>query len=212
MPRRLLQYALGLFVMALGVVLLKRADLGISPISAVPAALADISRFTLGNTTIALHIVCVLGQILIVRRITLKSILTAFVGIPFGYIIDGIMLIIPPFSGLIMRTVMTVLALVISAFGIHAIVGADLMLPAPDGLTHTISQVYHKKLGNVKICSDGVYIILSVAIDLVFTGHISAVGIGTVMSMLFVGRFVTWYGKWFPGLVMAPFWPEKKAS
>lgn len=212
MPRRLLQYAFGMFVMALGVVLLKRADLGISPISAVPAALSDITPFTLGNTTIALHIICVLGQILIVRRITLKSILTAFVGIPFGYIIDGIMLIIPPFSGLVMRTVMTVLALVISAFGIHAIVGADLMLPAPDELSHTISQVYGWKLSNVKVASDAAYVLVTLAIDLIFTRGVHTVGFGTILAVLISGRCVGLFGKLFPQLVMEPFWniPQKK--
>ena len=211
--RRIVQYFLGLVVMALGVVLTKRADLGISPITSIPASVSNITPFTLGNTTIFLHIVCVIGQIILLRRITLKSLLTMLVGIPFGYIIDGLMLLINPGAMSIpLKIVILALGLAASGLGVYLVVGTDLMLPAPDGLTHTISQVYHKKLGNVKICSDGVYIILSVAIDLVFTGHISAVGIGTVMSMLFVGRFVTWYGKWFPGLVMAPFWPEKKAS
>ena len=213
MSRRVIQYLLGLVIMALGVVLTKRADLGISPITSIPASVSNITSFTLGNTTIFLHILCVIGQIILLRRITLKSLLTMLVGVPFGYIIDGLMFLINPGEmNLVLRIVVLALGLAASGLGVYLIVGTDLMLPAPDGLTHTISQVYHKKLGNVKICSDGVYIILSVAIDLIFTGRISAVGIGTVMSMLFVGRFVTWYGKWFPGLVMAPFWQKKAAE
>ena len=213
MTRRVLQYLLGLVVMALGVVLMKRTDLGISPITSIPASLSAVTPFTLGNTTIFLHILCVIGQIILLRRITLKSLLTMLVGVPFGYIIDGLMWLIDPGPlGIPLRIVFLALGLAASGLGVYLIVGADLMLPAPDGLTHTISQVFHKKLGNVKICSDGVYILLSVAIDLIFTGRVSAVGIGTVLSMLFVGRFVTWYGKWFPGLVMPPFWPEKKTE
>ena len=70
-PRRVLQYFAGLVVMAMGVVLMKRVDLGISPITAVPAAVSAITPFSLGNMTIFLHALCVVGQILIVRRVTL---------------------------------------------------------------------------------------------------------------------------------------------
>ena len=211
MPRRVLQYLAGLVVMGLGVVLIKRAELGIAPITSIPASVSNIlPRFTLGNTTIFLHVLCVIGQIILLRRVTLKSLLTLLVGIPFGYIIDGLMLLIDPGTpGLAARIVLLVLGLPISGLGVMLIVGADLMLPAPDGLTHVISQVYDKKLGNVKIVSDCVYIAISVALDLIFTGRIYAVGVGTVMSMLFVGRFVNWFARWFPGIVMAPFWKKK---
>ena len=82
-PRRVVQYFGGLVVMAMGVVLMKRVDLGISPITAVPAAISAITPFTLGNMTTFLHAVCVVGQILIVRRVTLKSILRSPGGFAF---------------------------------------------------------------------------------------------------------------------------------
>ena len=214
MPRRVIQYVLGLVVMGLGVVLIKRADLGIAPITSIPASVSNIlPRFTLGNTTIFLHVLCVVGQIILLRRVTLKSLLTLLVGIPFGYIIDGLMLLIDPGAmGVAGRIVFLLLGLPVSGLGVMLIVGADLMLPAPDGLTHVISQVYHKKLGNVKIVSDCVYIAISVALDLIFTGRVYAVGIGTLLSMLLVGRFINWFAKWFPGIVMAPFWEKKETA
>lgn len=213
MTRRVIQYLIGLVVMALGVVLTKRANLGISPITSIPASISAITPFTLGNTTIFLHIVCVIGQIILMRRITLKSLLTMLVGIPFGYIIDGLMFLINPGPmGTAMRIIILALGLASSGLGVQLIVGTDLMLPAPDGLTHTISQVFQKKLSNVKVCSDGIYIIISVVLDLLFTGHISSVGVGTVMSMLFVGRFVGWFSVWFPGLTMEPFWSKNTPS
>ena len=214
MPRRVIQYVLGLVVMGLGVVLIKRADLGIAPITSIPASVSNIlPRFTLGNTTIFLHVLCVVGQIILLRRVTLKSLLTLLVGIPFGYIIDGLMLLIDPGAmGVAGRIVFLLLGLPVSGLGVMLIVGADLMLPAPDGLTHVISQVYHKKLGNVKIVSDCVYIAISVALDLIFTGRVYAVGIGTLRSMLLVGRFINWFAKWFPGIVMAPFWEKKETA
>ena len=212
-PRRVLQYVGGLVVMAMGVVLMKRVDLGISPITAVPAAVSAITPFSLGNTTIFLHALCVVGQILIVRRITLKSILTMLVGVPFGYIIDGLMLLFDPGAmGWALRIILLVVGLALSGLGVLLVVGSDLMLPAPDELSHTISQVYHKKLSNVKIISDAIYVAIAVSVDLIFSRRVFTVGIGTVLSVLLVGRFVGWFGKLFPKLAMTPFWAQRKES
>ena len=209
--RRVLQYAAGLVVMAMGVVLMKRVDLGISPITAVPAAVSAITPFTLGNMTIFLHAVCVVGQIIVVKRVTLKSLLTMLVGVPFGYIIDGLMLLFDPGPmGWVLRGILLIIGLALSGLGVLLVVGSDLMLPAPDELSHTISQVCKKKLSNVKIISDAIYVAIAVAVDLIFSRRVFTVGVGTVLSVLLVGRFVGWFGKLFPKLSMAPFWPAGK--
>lgn len=206
-PRRVLQYFGGLVVMAMGVVLMKRVDLGISPITAVPAAVSAITPFSLGNMTTFLHILCVVGQIIVVRRVTLKSILTALVGVPFGYIIDGLMLLFDPGPmGWPLRIALLIIGLALSGLGVLLVVGSDLMLPAPDELSHTISQVYQKKLANVKIISDAIYVAIAVAVDLIFSRRVFTVGVGTVLSVLLVGRFVGWFGKLFPRLTMEAFW------
>ena len=209
--RRVLQYAGGLVVMAMGVVLMKRVNLGISPITAVPAAVSAVTPFSLGNMTIFLHALCVVGQILVVKRVTLKSLLTMLVGVPFGYIIDGLMWLFDPGPmGWALRIVLLIVGLALSGLGVLLVVGSDLMLPAPDELSHTISQVYQKKLSNVKIISDAIYVAVAVAVDLIFSHRVFTVGIGTVLSVLLVGRFVGWFGKLFPKLKMDPFWAQAK--
>ena len=209
--------------MAMGVIFMRRADFGISPITAVPAAVTDAAAYrgftlpgigiTLGNTTIVLHALCVIGQILLVRRVTLKSLLTMLVGIPFGKIIDLFNLLVGlHVETVVMRLLVLLIGLCLSGLGVLVVVGSDLMLPAPDELSHTISQLYDKKLSNVKIISDAIYVLFAIAIDLIFTGRLSTVGIGTVLSVLLVGRFVGWFGKLLPWVRMEPFWtlPKKE--
>ena len=209
--RRIIQFVIGLGVMALGIVLMKRADLGISPITCIPASLSNFTPLTIGNLTIILHVVCVIGQVITERHFSLKNVLTMLVGILFGYIIDGLMLLIR-LEGLSLplRFVVLILGLACSGFGLLLTVSTDVALPAPDGLSHTISQVYSKKLSNVKVVSDAIYVALSIILDLVFTGRISSAGIGTVLSVLLVGRFVGWFGKLLPKLKMEPLWPAVK--
>ena len=59
LTRRILQYIAGLVCMAVGLVLLKRTYWGVSPITAVPDAVTNVTHISLGNTTILLHILCV---------------------------------------------------------------------------------------------------------------------------------------------------------
>ena len=154
-----------------------------------------------------LHALCVAGQIIVARRITLKSLLTLIVGFPFGYIIDFFMWLFPPAQiSIIMRAVILIVGLALSGLGVQMIVGSDLMLPAPDELNHTISKAYNKSLSSVKIISDAVYVAAALAVDLVFTGGVSTVGLGTVLSVILTGRFIGWFSRLFPKLNMEPLW------
>ena len=74
LQKRISVYIMGLLVMALGIVLIKKAELGMSPISAVPAAVANITPLTLGNATILFHTLCIAFLILLLHKITLKMI------------------------------------------------------------------------------------------------------------------------------------------
>lgn len=206
-PRRLIQYALGLAVMALGVVLFKRVDFGVSPITSVPAAVSNITPLSLGTATTLLHALCVVGQVIVCRRVTLKAVLTLIVGVPFGWIIDLFMWLIPAAElSIAARAAILAAGLALSGLGVQLIVGCDLMLPAPDELTHTISQVHGKKLSNVKITADAVYVAIALAVDLISAGAVSTVGLGTVLSVLFTGRFIGLFNRLFPKLTMDPMW------
>ena len=168
--------------------------------------MANITPFTLGNTTIALHVLCVIGQILVVKRVTVKALLTMLVGFPFGYIIDFFMWIFDPGPlSIAIRIVLLVIGLILTALGVLLVVGSDLMLPAPDELNHVISRKYHHKLANVKMVSDAVYVAIAAVINLISTGSFASIGISSVASVLLTGRFVGLTYRLFPKIKMSPF-------
>ena len=205
LKRRLPQYIAGLILMAVGVVLIKRAALGISPLSAIPDAVANITPFTLGNMTIAFHALCVLMQIIVEKRVTLKTVLTLPLAVAFGYVIDLFMLLIAlPSDSLWLRAAACFGGIVVTGLGIVMIVGADLMLPAPDAFLRAVSATYSQPLSRVKTVGDVVWVVLTIAIDLIFSGRIISVGIGTVFSALLTGKFVGWWNSLLPGLKMEP--------
>lgn len=208
LTRRLIQYLCGLICMAIGLVLLKRTVWGVSPITAVPDAVANITPLTLGNATILLHVVCVILQLLVQKRVTLKSILTLCVGVPFGYLVDLFMWLWDPALVLWQKCIALVLGIAIQGFGVALISGCDLMLPAPDELNNVISRVHGKKLSNVKMCADAIYVVTAVVINLISTGTLASVGISSIASVLLTGRFVGLSFRLLPGIRMNPFFNQ----
>ena len=205
LSRRIIQYILGLVCMAVGLVLLKRTCWGVSPITAVPDAVAGITPLTLGNATILLHLLCVLLQILVQRKVTLKSLLTICVGVPFGYLVDLFMLLWNPTLQTWQKCIVLVLGIAIQGFGVTLVTGCDMMLPAPDELNNVISRMYQKKLSNVKMIADATYVVIAIIINLLSTHSLASVGISSVASVLLTGRFVGIFYKLFPKIRMPLF-------
>ena len=210
LPRRILQYVAGLICMAIGLVLLKRTYWGVSPITAVPDAVANITPLTLGNATILLHVLCVLLQVIVQKRVTLKSILCLGVGVPFGYLVDLFMWLYDPSPVLWQKCVMLVVGIAIQGFGVALISGCDMMLPAPDEFNNVVARTYDKKLGNVKMCADAVYVAAAIVINLIFQHSLASVGISSVASVLLTGRFVQLSYRLLPGIRMTPFFGAAK--
>ena len=73
MTRRILQYVAGLVCMAIGLVLVKRTYWGVSPITAVPDAVANITPLSLGNATILLHVLVAVTAFLFVLDFSVKK-------------------------------------------------------------------------------------------------------------------------------------------
>lgn len=205
LTRRIGQYAAGLTCMAIGLVLLKRTYWGVSPITAVPDAVANITPLTLGNATILLHVLCVVLQIAVQKRVTLKSVLCLGVGVPFGYLVDFFMWLWEPQLVFWQKCLALVLGIAVQGFGVALISGCDMMLPAPDEFNNVVARVFGKKLGNVKMAADGVYVAVAIVINLISVGSLASVGVSSVASVLLTGRFVQLSFKLLPGIRMTPF-------
>lgn len=205
MKRRLPQYILGIVIMALGVVFAKKAEIGISPITSLPAALSDLTPFTLGNLTIFFHVVCIIAQIIITRKFDLKTALILPLAIAFGYVIDLIMLLMRfELQAFWLRCIFCLIGIVFNGVGVATIVGADLMLPAPDALMRAISAKINVPHSRVKVIGDCIWVISTIIVELIFRGKLVSVSIGTVASALLTGRVIGFVNKHFPGIRMEP--------
>lgn len=196
------QYVIGLLILALGAVLLKKAALGMTPILSIPAAVSAVTPLTLGTTTMLFHVVCWIGILILQRKIDLKTLLIIPLAVVFGWIVDGYMLLLNfGEMALWLRVAVNLCGIVFTAFGIVTIVGCRGLLPAPDALLRTISSKYAIPLSRVKMAGDAIWVALAILIDLIFSHKLFlSVGAGTILSVLLTGRLIGVFGTYLPWL------------
>ncbi|WP_063355089.1 YczE/YyaS/YitT family protein [Shewanella mangrovi] len=186
-------FIIGLFIMALGVALSIKADLGVSPISCVPYVLSLHFSLTVGELTIIFNAFIVLLQIILLRRrYRLLQLLQLVAASFFGYFIDfslGFMQAFTP--SLYISQFLTCLAsCVVIAFGVFLIVKANLTYLPGEGLAVTITDLLQTEFGKIKVSIDSSMVICGVAASLLIFGELMGIREGTIIAALLVGYLV----------------------
>ena len=190
--KKLAAYGAGLLVMAFGIVLIKKTDLGVSPISSIPSAAANLTPLTFGRAQTLFQLFCVLLQGLLLRRVTVLLLLQLPLSAAFGWLIDGYMALVPTVpESMLLRGGVCLTGIGCTALGIVLIVGVDMVLPAPDALLRLVSQCSGQPLGRVKLLGDLLWTVCSVLVEWAALGRVLSVGLGTAASALLTGNLVS---------------------
>ena len=194
MIKRFIVFVVGMNVLAIGIILNTKSLLGVGSINTLPYALANILSVSLGIMTTMVYLVFIIIQLILLKRFDLQVIIQLPFSFIFGYLIDfyDLFFSYEP-TAFYMQIVILIIAIVLTALGAFLMVLGDIVLNPADGLVHTIGKVTNKDFGFVKNIADLVFIVLTVIICLVTKGYILGIGIGTVVSAIFIGRFVALY-------------------
>ena len=94
-------------------------------------------------------------------------------------------------------TDLLVLALGILLTGIGAAMTVDMQLiPNPgDGIVSSLADRFGRELGLCKSCFDAFCVVCSLAIGLAFGNPLLGIGLGTVLSMLEIGRVIYFFNR-----------------
>ena len=195
-PRRASVFLISLVIMTLGVVISAKAGLGTTPISSIPLVVSlGSDMFTIGTATLVMNVVFILLGVLILRRDYKAKYLLEFFLIAISAVLCDIMM--PWFDFLIveeywMQWVLTILSMVVMAFGISLEVAANFSMLPGDHLVEFISVKSGMAFGNVKVLFDIAMILTSVMLSFMFfgIGEFNGVREGTIFIALFVGTFV----------------------
>ena len=194
---RILIYLAGIVMVSLGIVLCKKCNLGISPISSLPFVLEDVVPLSFGTLTMFFHFLNTALQLALTKKLLdvriLMQVPLAFV---FGRVIDFFQRIVV-FDGTVLcyQLLALVLSVFFTALGMVAMISMDLVQNPPDGLVKQLSLKLNRELGTVKVGYDIASVVISVLIGILFLKHIKGMGVATIVSAVFVGRMVTWMKK-----------------
>nr|WP_319397005.1 DUF6198 family protein [uncultured Desulfobacter sp.] len=186
-------FIFGLFIMAIGVVLSVKADLGVSPISCVPYVYSLTFPLTLGQTTIILNVLLIFLQMLLLRkRYRLFQLVQFPVVFLFGYFIDLIM----KYSGGMVpgtyaeQAALCLLSCVVLGIGVFFEIKAALTYLPGEGLAMALTQTFGVDFGKTKIGTDSSLVVLGIASSLFFLDELAGIREGTVVAAVLVGYIV----------------------
>jgi len=194
--KRIVVFILGQFIMALGVSLSVKANLGVSPISCVPYVYSLTMSLSLGELTILLNLVFIVSQMAVLRKnyqwaqlVQLPSVIV------FGYCIDVTMHLLSSLSptSYVAQVFWCLVACGVLAFGIFLLLKTRLTYLPLDGLAVAISHTYHKEFGKVKISLDSTMVIIGVISSFTFLNRLDGIREGSVVAALLVGALIKFY-------------------
>ena len=199
LPVRMLMLLTGIFVIAFGVALSIRSNLGTTPISSVPYVYNIVfPAVTVGTFTILLNLLFVVLQIVLLRK-NFKPYLLLQVPVVFifGWFIDFSLYLlggaVP--GNYLVQWVFCIVSCVIIAFGVFLQVKANVVMLPGDGLVIALSDTLRKEFGLTKILFDSFLVLVSLITVLIIREGFHGVREGTVASALLVGFIVQFYQK-----------------
>lgn len=198
LPLRTFFFVLGTIINAFGIAFITKAALGTSPISSLPYVVSLAFTPTFGQCTFVLNILFILGQIVLLRsRFQIVQLLQIGVNIVFSSFIDIAMHILwwlDP-QTLLAQLLFLVIGCAILALGVCIEVSPNVLMVPGEGIVNAIACTGHWKFGSVKIAFDSTTCILACMLSFLFFGGLNGLGLGTIISAVLVGRFITIFYK-----------------
>lgn len=212
---RIFFYTIGLLILAMGLTLNTKANLGVSPIISIPYCFSQIFHLNFGNATLVLYCIFVVIEILLhllggkrsspqrknnerfVLIIDLLQIPLSIVFTRFMNIFSAMLPDLPAGSdntGLFLLQ-LAILAAAIVFTGIGASLSLSMRLvPNPgDGMVQTLADCTNQSVGTTKNCFDLFNISITICIGLFLQGHLIGIGIGTLLAVIGVGRTIAFF-------------------
>ena len=190
---------LGLIVVALGVGLSIKSNLGIAPLSCIPTVLnLQFTAVSIGTFTWIFNLLFIVIQAFVLKKdFKWTHVLQVLPILIFGYMVDGAVWLFDaiqsPATNYWMQLLLCLVAVVLTAVGIRLeVVGQGWILPA-DNLLHVITQRTHAKFAVVKVILDVTLVAITVILALVFfglltgNGHTMVVREGTLIQAVLTG-------------------------
>lgn len=192
---RILVYVVGMFILALGLTLNTKANLGVSPIISVPYSISQITGLNFGDLTFVVYAIFVVVQIIIhIRLKNHKRIASDILQLPLSLIFTRLLNIftvyIPTSQNLGTRFIILTFAIICTGIGAAMSLSMQIVPNPGDGIVQALAERFDKSVGITKNLFDCLNLSITLCISLFIAHQIVGVGIGTVIAVVGVGRVI----------------------
>lgn len=213
--KRIVVYVVGMFILALGLTLNTKANLGVSPIISVPYSISQITGLNFGDLTFIEYALFVFIEVLIhIRQKNKKRIFSDLLQLPLSLIFTRLLNVfsayIPTSNQFGMQ--LLILAMAIICTGVGAAMSLSMQfVPNPgDGIVQALAGKFNKSVGLTKNIFDCICVCMTICISLIFAHAILGIGIGTVIAVLGVGRVIALFHHVFESQIIELVQEEKE--
>lgn len=221
--KRFAVYFVGLYCMAIGVVLSARSSLGVSPVGSLANVLYQIGLagdapawVNLGNCTTGVYCLYILAELLILRRDFKPQMLLQLVAsFMFGWLVNlatAMLAFLPVPGSYIAQMAYLLGSIPMVAAGVMLYLSPNILPTPGEGMSLAISGKTGLSVGASKTVFDCSLVVLSAATSLVYFHRLVGVREGTVICALLVGFVMKQLQKLYQGALLRFVGREDKVS
>lgn len=189
--KQLLVYILGIIILAAGICLNTKTQLGVSPVIAVAFNAAKILGLPIGSATFVYYCLLIFLQFVLLRKnfeaVQLLQVICSFLTSFFIQFFDGIF---PIPQTLLAKVLVLILAIALTGIGASLTIAMKIISNPADGLANTLGFVCRKNFGFGKNLLDAICVVVALSLGMVFKHSLLGIGLGTVVAMLLTGRVI----------------------
>ena len=204
--RRVLFYLIGQIILATGLTLSTKVNLGVSPILSIAYCASVITGRAIGDTSLIVYIICIIAEIVLHARQDMqpeqrkKVFILDLLQLPLSLVFTRVMNLfarfIPTPSGtLFLRIPLLILAIVCVGVGAAMTLDMRLIANPADGIVQVISDVSGMKLGLTKNIVDISCVILTAIASFTLAHRIIGIHVGTLLAMFGTGRVIALFNR-----------------
>lgn len=195
--RRYFVFCISLLIIALGISIITRSDLGTSPITSVPYVASLNTSVSLGMYFFLFTIVLIILQLLLLGKEKIKEKkMELLMQFPVVFVLSvftdlnmWLTTSLTPES-YFLKVISLIIGCIILALGICLEVIADVTMISAEYTIQFATMRFKKDFGTIKIVFDVSLVIIAIICSLVMSGNIEGVREGTVITALLTGPFV----------------------
>ncbi|MEG0365991.1 MAG: hypothetical protein RR585_04090 [Coprobacillus sp.] len=187
--KRYILIVLAFMIVGTGCAFTLKANVGIGAWDALAKTTSDIIHIEVGTMGMAFNCLCVIGQIIILRKnFKLIQLLQIPLSVLFGTVINFVLydLLVFPFDSFIGGVALYLVASTVCAFGVSIVMLLDEVTFPLEGFCVAITTIVPMKFHITRQLADVFSVIAIVILTLVFSVPWS-IGIGTIIGVLIFG-------------------------